>query len=130
MVTIGNVHGEYKNPPRLDFDRLARIRSLIDIPLVLHGASGLPAWMISHSIQLGACKFNVNTEVRQAYMRSLKEEVCAGSASDLLDVAGEAIAAMQEVIAEKLRLFGSVGKAHLHETPHARALAGLGRFAN
>jgi len=62
-------------------------------------------------------------------MRSLKSEVCAGNGSDLLDIAGVAIAAMQEVIAEKLHLFGSVGKAHLHETPHAQMLAGLGRFA-
>ena len=63
-------------------------------------------------------------------MRSLKSEVCAGSASDLLDIAGVAIAAMQEVIAEKLHLFGSVGKAHLHETPYARSLAGLERFSH
>lgn len=129
-VTIGNVHGEYKNPPRLDFDRLARIRSLIDIPLVLHGASGLPDWMISQSIQLGVCKFNVNTEVRQAYMQSLKEEICQASPQDLLDVTSSAIAAMQSVITEKLHLFGCVGKAHLHETPCAQMLASLGRYAH
>lgn len=122
-VTIGNVHGEYKSPPRLDFDRLDRIRRLIDIPLVLHGASGLPPHMIAESIQRGVCKFNVNTEVRQAYMQALKAEICGQSPKDLLDIAGEAIEAMQEVIVEKLELFGSVGKAHLHETPHAAWLA-------
>ncbi|MFM6591174.1 MAG: class II fructose-bisphosphate aldolase, partial [Microcystis panniformis] len=46
IFTIGNVHGEYKSLPRLDFDRLEKIRSLLDIPLVLHGASGLPKEMI------------------------------------------------------------------------------------
>jgi tagatose 1,6-diphosphate aldolase GatY/KbaY len=122
-VTIGNVHGEYKSPPRLDFARLEKIRSLIDIPLVLHGASGLPESMIDRSIQLGVCKFNVNTEVRQAYIQALKLEICGDSPKDLLEIAGEAIAAMQEVIIEKLNLFGSVGKAHLHETPYARFLA-------
>lgn len=122
-VTIGNVHGEYKSPPRLDFDRLDRIRRLIDIPLVLHGASGLPPQMISESIQRGVCKFNVNTEVRQAYMQALKDEICGQTPKDLLDIAGEAIEAMQEVIAEKLELFGSVGKAYLHETPYAAWLA-------
>ncbi|HEY9645840.1 MAG TPA: class II fructose-bisphosphate aldolase, partial [Chroococcidiopsis sp.] len=127
-VTIGNVHGEYKSPPRLDFDRLTKIRNLLEIPLVLHGASGLPAEMISRSIQLGVCKFNVNTEVRQAYLQSLKDEVCGKSPSDLLDIAGEAIAAMESVIAEKLELFGSVGKAHLHETPYAATLAHLSRY--
>jgi tagatose 1,6-diphosphate aldolase GatY/KbaY len=54
-VTIGNVHGEYKSSPRLDFDRLIRIRQVVGdgILLVLHGASGLPETMISHSIELG-----------------------------------------------------------------------------
>lgn len=124
-VTIGNVHGEYKSEPRLDFVRLEQIRSLLEIPLVLHGASGLPADMIHHSIQLGVCKFNVNTEVRQAYMQALKGEVCGASPKDLLEVAGETIEAMQDVITEKLELFGSVGKAHLHETPYAAALSYL-----
>lgn len=122
-VTIGNVHGEYKSPPRLDFDRLARIRELLSIPLVLHGASGLPAEMIGRSIQLGVCKFNVNTEVRLAYLQALKQEICGQSPKDLLEIAGEAIDAMKEVIADKLILFGSVGKAHLHETPYAEMLA-------
>jgi len=121
-VTIGNVHGEYKSPPRLDFDRLAKIRSLIDIPLVLHGASGLPDWMIERSIQLGVCKFNVNTEVRQAYMESLKDELCSKGPQDLLDITSSAIGAMEQVISEKLQLFGSANKAHLHETPYAASL--------
>jgi tagatose 1,6-diphosphate aldolase GatY/KbaY len=124
-VTIGNVHGEYKSPPRLDFDRLETIRNLIDIPLVLHGASGLPASMIHRSIQLGVCKFNVNTEVRQAYMQALKSEICGDSPKDLLEIAGETIEAMQEVIIDKLELFGSIGKAHLHQTPYAEMLAAI-----
>ncbi len=121
-VTIGNVHGEYKSPPKLDFDRLAKIRSLIDIPLVLHGASGLPDWMIERSIQLGVCKFNVNTEVRQAYMQSLKDELCSKGPQDLLDITSRAIGAMEDVIAGKLQLFGSANKAHLHQTPYAASL--------
>jgi len=122
-VTIGNVHGEYKSPPCLDFDRLETIRNLIDVPLVLHGASGLPSSMIHRSIQLGVCKFNVNTEVRQAYMQALKSEICGDSQKDLLEIAGEAIEAMQGVIIDKLDLFGSIGKAHLHQTPYAEMLA-------
>jgi tagatose 1,6-diphosphate aldolase GatY/KbaY len=122
-VTIGNVHGEYKSPPRLDFARLEQIRNLIDIPLVLHGASGLPESMVSQSIQLGVCKFNVNTEVRQAYMQALKDDVCGTKPKDLLEVMEHAIAAMQVVITEKLQLFGSTHKAHLHETAYATALA-------
>jgi tagatose 1,6-diphosphate aldolase GatY/KbaY len=127
-VTIGNVHGEYKSPLRLDFARLERIRNLISIPLVLHGASGLPEEMISQSIALGVCKFNVNTEVRQAYLQAMREEMCAIGTKDLLDVAREAIAAMQATIASKLHLFGSVGKAHLHQSPYADLLALNGHY--
>ncbi|MFM8306172.1 MAG: class II fructose-bisphosphate aldolase [Microcystis aeruginosa] len=114
-VTIGNVHGEYKSPPRLDFDRLAQIRQLLSIP----------PEMIGRSVQLGVCKFNVNTEVRQAYMQSLKREICRPEDKDLLEIAGEAISAMKSVIIDKLTLFGAVNKAHLHETPYAQMLAGL-----
>jgi tagatose 1,6-diphosphate aldolase GatY/KbaY len=125
-VTIGNVHGEYKSPPRLDFARLERIRRQVSIPLVLHGASGLPEPMISQSISLGVCKFNVNTEVRQAYLQTLQDSLC-GNQVDLLEVMDRAIAAMQRVISEKLHLFGSTGKAHLHQSPYAEWLVARGR---
>lgn len=64
-VTIGNVHGKYAvSPPVLDFKRLAKIRQSTDVPLVLHGASGLPSDIVKKCISMGVCKFNVNTEVR------------------------------------------------------------------
>lgn len=113
-VTIGNVHGKYLSAPKLDFKRLAAIRKSVDVPLVLHGASGLPETMISKSIQLGVCKFNVNTEVREAYLDVLKSSNSLSS-PDLLDVMQKAIAAMQAVISEKISLFGSINKAHLHQ---------------
>lgn len=113
-VTIGNVHGKYLSEPRLDFKRLAAIRKSVDVPLVLHGASGLPETMISQSIQLGVCKFNVNTEVREAYLDVLKSSNSLSS-PDLLDVMQNAIAAMEAVVSEKISLFGSNSKAHLHQ---------------
>lgn len=122
-VTIGNVHGEYRSQPQLDFPRLAAIRTAVEVPLVLHGASGLPPEMINQSIILGVCKFNVNTEVRQAYIQSLKQGLCSASIKDLIDAMETAIAAMQAVVAEKLELFGSVNKAHLHQTPYAAMMA-------
>ena len=127
-VTIGNVHGEYKSEPRLDFVRLEKIRHLVKVPLVLHGASGLPEAMINRSIELGVCKFNVNTEVRQAYMQTLQQGLCSSSLKDLLDSMGAAIESMQEVVVEKLRLFGSCGKAHLHQSPYADMLAAKGHY--
>ena len=110
-VTIGNVHGEYVSEPRLDFDRLTKVRQQVSIPLVLHGASGLPALMIRRSIELGICKFNVNTEVRQQYLQFWREYGKTGAKTDLLDCQKAATSAMQEIIAQKIRLFGSSGKA-------------------
>lgn len=111
-VTIGNVHGQYYREPQLDFERLSKIGQQIHIPLVLHGASGLPARMVQKSIELGVCKFNVNTEVRQKYLQFWREFGRTDSQSDLLDCQKAATEAMQEVIAEKIRLFGSAGRAN------------------
>ncbi|MCM1983748.1 class II fructose-bisphosphate aldolase [Lyngbya confervoides] len=110
-VTIGNVHGQYYSEPRLDFERLARVRQQVEIPLVLHGASGLPALMIQRAIELGVCKFNVNTEVRQKYLQFWREYGKTNSQGDLLDCQKASTGAMQEIIAQKIRLFGSAGKA-------------------
>lgn len=106
-VCIGNVHGHYRGEPRLDFARLQAIRQAVSVPLVLHGASGLSEAMVRQAITLGVCKFNVNTEVREAYIQALRRRL-AGPQADVLDLMGDAIAAMQAVVADKLRLFGAV----------------------
>jgi tagatose 1,6-diphosphate aldolase GatY/KbaY len=109
-VCIGNVHGKYLRPPQFDFERLAEIQRCVTVPLVLHGTSGVPDDMVRRSIELGVRKFNVNTEVRQAYIFSLRKHLMSDS-SDLIDLMQAAEAAMRQVIIEKLRLFGSTGKA-------------------
>ncbi len=101
-VCIGNVHGRYAGAVRFDFQRLAAIREAVPVPLVLHGASGVPDDLVRHCIELGVCKFNVNTEVREAYLAALRQPQ-----PDLLDVMAGAVSAMQVVIGEKLRLFQS-----------------------
>ena len=106
-VCIGNIHGVYRREPQLDFARLEAIRERVDVPLVLHGASGLPEPMIRRSIELGVAKFNVNTEVRAAYLSELRRM----ADRELVDLMSATIAAMGEVVAEKLRLFGSSGRA-------------------
>jgi tagatose 1,6-diphosphate aldolase GatY/KbaY len=109
-VCIGNVHGRYSGEPRLDFDRLAAIHERVSVMLVLHGTSGLPDELVRRSVDLGVCKFNVNTEVRDAYTRALKERFDEVPSPDLLDLMGEAVSAMRDVVAGKLRLFGSSGR--------------------
>ncbi|MBM3933438.1 MAG: class II fructose-bisphosphate aldolase [SAR202 cluster bacterium] len=110
-VCIGNVHGKYRGEPSLDFDRLGAIRAATPVPLVLHGASGLPEGMIARSIKLRARKFNVNTEVREAYVASLRNSVGGKESPDLLKLMKGAVEAMQEVVAGKIRMFGSAGRA-------------------
>jgi tagatose 1,6-diphosphate aldolase GatY/KbaY len=110
-VCIGNVHGHYRGEPALDFARLERLRRSVTAPLVLHGASGLPAALVRRAIELGVCKLNVNTEVRDAYLQALAAGVAAGARPDLLDLMGGAVDAMHAVVAAKLRLFGSAGRA-------------------
>lgn len=109
-ICIGNVHGHYRTPPTLDFDRLAAIRERVAVPLVLHGASGLPDAQIRRAIALGVCKFNVNTEVREAYSTALRAALTDRPAPELLDLMRGAVAAMRAVVTEKLRLFGSCGQ--------------------
>ncbi len=110
-VCIGNVHGHYRGEPALDFARLERLRWTVPIPLVLHGASGLPAPMVRRAIELGVCKLNVNTEVRDAYLAALVDGVSVDERLDLLDLMRATTDAMRAVVAAKLRLFGSAGKA-------------------
>ena len=110
-VCIGNIHGTYKNPPNLDFERLAKINKTVTIPLVLHGTSGLPDQMIIQSIQNGVCKFNVNTEVRQTYLKTLRQLFKNRHSPELVEVMKESIEAMKPPIKEKIQLFGSANQA-------------------
>ncbi|KAG6675892.1 hypothetical protein I3842_15G128500 [Carya illinoinensis] len=109
-VCIGNVHGKYPaTGPKLRLDLLEDLHTLClkkGVFLVLHGASGLSKELIKGCIERGVTKFNVNTEVRKAYMDSLNTP-----SKDLVDVLASAKEAMKAVVAEKMRLFGSSGKA-------------------
>lgn len=106
-VAIGNAHGFYKGEPRLDFDRLAAVRDAVDVPLVLHGASGIPDGDLRRAIALGVRKVNVNTETRAALFQSLEGSLRAGVPGyDVTRLFGPAVQAMQAGIEEKLRLFG------------------------
>lgn len=110
-VCIGNVHGQYLGEPRLDFDRLSALRRRVPVPLVLHGASGLPPELVQRAIELGVCKFNVNTELRQAYLGALRAALASAPPPDVLDLMHAAAGAMQAVVAAKLQLFRSAGRA-------------------
>ncbi|XP_059643268.1 uncharacterized protein LOC132285119 [Cornus florida] len=109
-VCIGNVHGKYPaSGPNLRLDLLKDLYALSskkEVYIVLHGASGLSEELIKECIKLGVRKFNVNTEVRKAYMDSLRNPE-----KDIVPVMESAKKAMKAVVAEKMRLFGSSGKS-------------------
>lgn len=110
-VCIGNIHGTYHRPPQLDYNRLEAIGGKVKVPLVLHGTSGLPDEMITRAIGCGVCKFNVNTEVRTAYLGELGERFRSGVKIELVEIMQRGIDVMQAVVEEKIMLFGSAGKA-------------------
>jgi tagatose 1,6-diphosphate aldolase GatY/KbaY len=110
-VCIGNVHGRYRGEPRLDFERLAAIRQAVPIPLVLHGASGLPDGMVRQAISHGVAKINVNTELREASIAAVRARLDDPQPADVVDLMSAAVAAMRRVVAAKLELFGSAGRA-------------------
>jgi tagatose 1,6-diphosphate aldolase GatY/KbaY len=105
-VSIGNVHGHYAVPPALDWARLARIRELVDLPLSLHGASGLPDDDVHRAVAAGVCKVNVNTELRARVFAELERRLPETAPGLRLFELESAVAdAIAEVAAVKLRLF-------------------------
>lgn len=105
-VSIGNVHGHYAAEPRLDFDLLDEVRASVDVPLALHGASGLPDQLVAAAIERGIAKINVNTELRGAYVAALAAELPAVRDGFRVQRLGAAAAdAVAAVALEKLRLF-------------------------
>jgi fructose-bisphosphate aldolase class II len=111
-VAIGTVHGPYRSEPRLDFARLEEIAKKVEVPLVLHGASGLPEEGVREAIRLGVAKVNIDTDVRQAFMRGLASAMAANPHEiDPRKVLGPAREEMKAVIRRKIRLFGASGKA-------------------
>jgi len=111
-IAIGTAHGQYKGEPKLDFDRLAKIKSLVKIPIVLHGSSGVPDQSIRRAIELGVRKINIDTNIREAFVGEMRRVIM--DKPDEIDprkILGPAREAATAIIAEKIRLFGSSGKA-------------------
>ena len=115
---IGNIHGKYpENWAGLSFDTLDAIQQLTgDMPLVLHGGSGIPSDMIKKAISLGISKINVNTECQIAFTAAVREYIVAGKdlqgkGFDPRKVLAPGVEAIKATVKEKMELFGSVGKA-------------------
>lgn len=134
-VAIGTSHGAYKfrAKPRLAFERLKAVRERVKVPLVLHGASGVPSWVvekaskygaelggakgipdehIKKAISLGITKINIDTDLRLAFTGAVREILATSPKQfDPRKILGPAKEAMKEVVKAKMRLFGSSSKA-------------------
>ncbi|MEW6723426.1 MAG: class II fructose-1,6-bisphosphate aldolase [Bacillota bacterium] len=111
-VAIGTAHGWYKWEPKLDFERLAAIAEKVDVPLVLHGASGVPDGQIREAVRLGISKINIATELKDPWAKQIQRVVT--EKPDEIDprkIIGPANKAVTEVIRAKMRLFGCSGEA-------------------
>jgi len=133
-VAIGTSHGAYKfkGEPKLDLKRLAEIREKVNVPLVLHGASGVSAWIIEkatkygaqlagakgmpdesikRAIKLGIVKINIDTDLRLAFTATIREVLATMPAQfDPRKILEPAREAMKDVVRNKMRLFGSSNK--------------------
>jgi len=130
-VAIGTSHGAYKfkAKPKLDFERLRAIRKKVKVPLVLHGASGVPSWIvekatkygaelggakgipdehIKKAVSLGITKINIDTDLRLAFTGTIREILATSPKQfDPRKILGPAKEAMKEIVKGKMRLFGS-----------------------
>ena len=115
---IGNIHGKYpENWKGLDFDALGKIKDLTgDLPLVLHGGTGIAADMIKTAISLGVAKINVNTECQLYFQEATRKYIEAGKdlegkGFDPRKLLAPGFEAIKEIVKEKMELFGSINKA-------------------
>ena len=115
---IGNIHGKYpENWPGLSFETLDEIQKLTkEMPLVLHGGTGIPDDMIKKSINLGVAKINVNTECQLVFAEATRKYIeegkdLEGKGYDPRKLLAPGAAAIKDKVIEKIKLFGSDGKA-------------------
>lgn len=109
-IAIGTAHGFYKGEPKLNFELLAKIKDMIDCPLVLHGGSGIPDEMIKRTIELGINKVNYATELRAAATKAVREALVDESIIDPKKYMGKARDAVRELCLHKIDVCGSRNK--------------------
>lgn len=110
-IAVGTAHGFYKGEPKLDFDRIAAIRDVVDAPLVLHGGSGVPVESVKRAISLGMAKVNFATELRAAATKAVRKVLEDESVIDPKKFMGAAREAVTALCFEKIDMCSSRGKA-------------------
>ena len=110
-VAIGTAHGFYVGTPVLDVERLSEIRKAVDVPLVLHGASGLTDEQVQGCVKRGICKVNFATELRNAYTRAVERYLLDNpNTIDPKAYSKAAMAAVTELVKARMKVCGCDGK--------------------
>lgn len=111
-VAIGTAHGVYKGEPKLDLDRLSEVRAKVEIPLVLHGTSGVPEDQVRECIRRGICKVNYATDLRIVFSAAVRKALAdLPDAFDPKKYLAAGRKAVEDRVRELIRLLGSNGKA-------------------
>ena len=104
-VAIGTAHGMYKFAPKIDIERLKQIKAVVDIPLVLHGASGVACDVVRRCIENGICKVNIATELKMAFASALRAYLIENpKIDDPRKYMKPAKAAMKEIVVQKIKM--------------------------
>jgi fructose-bisphosphate aldolase, class II len=111
-VAVGNLHGSYPVPKKLDLDLLRHIRDVLDCNISLHGGSGTPGHYFIDAVKIGVSKININSDMRVAYRKTL-ERVLDENPTEyaVIKLMDDVIDAVQAVVEEKIDLFNSANKA-------------------
>lgn len=101
-VAIGSAHGFYDKEPKLDMERLSGIAASTPAALVLHGGSGIPGTLLQEAISRGICKINLATEIKNIFMKTLRDVLSDGSEIDLRKVFPQATNEVTKLVSQKL----------------------------
>ena len=110
-IAVGNAHGAYKLPPKLDFERIRTIAKTVDVPLVLHGGSGLTDNDFKQAIQDGISKVNIFTDINVAAVKAQLRQF-SDMNKGIIDLIPAAVEAIKQESMKKMELFGSVRKGY------------------
>ena len=110
-IAIGSAHGFYKKSPHLDMGRLREIHAAVDIPLVLHGSSGIPADQLLQAVQNGICKINLATEIKNAFTTTLRKELLSNEEIDLRKIFPPATEQVKNLVLQKLTMISGAQEA-------------------
>lgn len=114
-AAIGNLHGKYPVPKKLDLELLREVRDAIDCNISLHGGSDTPGHYFKEAVKIGVSKININSDMRFAFRKTLEQELEANKSEyAVIKLMDKVIDAVQVVVEEKIDMFNAEGKAVLN----------------